>query len=1003
MRWSRFTTALVIVGMMVVVGCGDEPRRRATDPIYLDVGGADTGSDVDTTPPCEDDGDCPGLTCDLESGRCVGQDCEYDRDCPGGFRCDDGSCLPIDPIVCLADSTRCDDNTLVTCASDGTTQDHLDCDPDACLAEEDGARCAERVCQPLAVGCLDGDTAFTCDETGAVRTETQCADGQYCDRGTCEDQICEPDSQRCDGAVVVACNQHGSAESRAPCSATAACAESDLGCGCRTGTCVERVCRPGTARCVGDSRQPCADNGLSYEAVENCDDDQICAAGECLPEACEPGSRDCAGDVLLVCESDATSRAETNCTDSDRICQSGDDTAACSRRLCVPDQVQCDRDRTTVLTCDARGASTSAVECDADENCAAGFCIEDVCDQDSPRECVEGDVWGCDAIGSAFVMHDNCDDVTEFCREGACRSVVCVADQSYCAQNELFTCSADGTRNERTRCADSSQYCAEVVAACLPWVCTPGSDAVCLDGDAQQCNSVGSGFTVIDTCSDFTEQCEAGHCEQINACPDADASASASTVQVGEEVTASASGSTDDDGSVVSYQWDWGDGEVSNGVEASHTYASAGFYSVTLIVTDDDGCTYAPGAGETASARTGFTVRVTGHPPMAELSVDASDVEVGDTVRFDASGSFHPGAPVREIVRMVLNFGDGTTRTVPGDGVVDYSFSSPGEFTVTLTVVDDQELRDTDQVVITVREPEIPELVGRYHLEAPADQLCGLSPGTGEYLVDYEFSTVIVEELDGAVTVTPSPSSLPPGELTGTWDEDRLVASTLFPVSAAGGCQAAYELDATFDADRDSFSGTWRADYTSVPGTDCAENCCSDCVDYLIDANGSIGCDMPSGACGDGGQSRRGCGGARVIGRNTAGALDGVTLTDSTCSAHDDWNDESACWDANKDHSYRLYLLAGERVDVRLRTGSSCHGEVWNGTLRIVQMTDCAGDECGEAVFCDYNERDVATTYVAPQDGWVVIVADGSHLSGDAGTYSLIVELSCEEDDCGCD
>jgi PKD repeat protein len=50
-----------------------------------------------------------------------------------------------------------------------------------------------------------------------------------------------------------------------------------------------------------------------------------------------------------------------------------------------------------------------------------------------------------------------------------------------------------------------------------------------------------------------------------------------------------ASGSTDADGTIASYAWDFGDGATGTGVTASHHYATAGTYTVTLTVADDDG------------------------------------------------------------------------------------------------------------------------------------------------------------------------------------------------------------------------------------------------------------------------------------------------------------------------------------------------------------------------------------------------------------------------------
>ena len=50
-----------------------------------------------------------------------------------------------------------------------------------------------------------------------------------------------------------------------------------------------------------------------------------------------------------------------------------------------------------------------------------------------------------------------------------------------------------------------------------------------------------------------------------------------------------ASASADSDGTIASYDWDFGDGAIAAGVTTNHAYASAGSYTVTLSVTDNVG------------------------------------------------------------------------------------------------------------------------------------------------------------------------------------------------------------------------------------------------------------------------------------------------------------------------------------------------------------------------------------------------------------------------------
>ncbi|TFV53000.1 PKD domain-containing protein [Blastococcus sp. TF02A_35] len=75
----------------------------------------------------------------------------------------------------------------------------------------------------------------------------------------------------------------------------------------------------------------------------------------------------------------------------------------------------------------------------------------------------------------------------------------------------------------------------------------------------------------------------------VSATPNVAPTAAFGSSGTGLAVDFDGSTSSDSDGSVVSWAWEFGDGRTGTGRTASHTYAKAGSYAVTLTVTDDDG------------------------------------------------------------------------------------------------------------------------------------------------------------------------------------------------------------------------------------------------------------------------------------------------------------------------------------------------------------------------------------------------------------------------------
>ncbi len=60
---------------------------------------------------------------------------------------------------------------------------------------------------------------------------------------------------------------------------------------------------------------------------------------------------------------------------------------------------------------------------------------------------------------------------------------------------------------------------------------------------------------------------------------------------VGQTITFDGSKSSDSDGTIVSYDWDFGDGNTGVGVTSTHIYSSAGTYTMILTVIDNEGAT----------------------------------------------------------------------------------------------------------------------------------------------------------------------------------------------------------------------------------------------------------------------------------------------------------------------------------------------------------------------------------------------------------------------------
>ncbi|WNB85078.1 PKD domain-containing protein [Cellulomonas sp. ATA003] len=148
------------------------------------------------------------------------------------------------------------------------------------------------------------------------------------------------------------------------------------------------------------------------------------------------------------------------------------------------------------------------------------------------------------------------------------------------------------------------------------------------------------------------------------------------------------SASVDVDGSIASHAWSFGDGATASGPTATHTYTSAGTYTVTLAVTDN--------AGARSTKTSSVTVTKPNEAPVARLSskTDGLVAVLDGSTSTDADG---------RVVSHAWSFGDGTTGSGP---TANHTYSTAGSYTVKLTVYDDKGAQKSTSSTVTVRAPE---------------------------------------------------------------------------------------------------------------------------------------------------------------------------------------------------------------------------------------------------------------------------------------------------------
>jgi hypothetical protein len=154
------------------------------------------------------------------------------------------------------------------------------------------------------IGICDGAIRISCGLDSTVQGTTPCPSPQHCEQGSAGAcAVCLAGESRCEGAVLLTCNELQSGFTELACAAAELCDAIGV-------TCRAPACLPGEARCVGARLDVCNASLSALDPVADCASPQLCNAAAARCDACAPNTRRCANSTTVATCS-ATGDVET--------------------------------------------------------------------------------------------------------------------------------------------------------------------------------------------------------------------------------------------------------------------------------------------------------------------------------------------------------------------------------------------------------------------------------------------------------------------------------------------------------------------------------------------------------------------------------------------------------------------------------------------------------------------------------------------------------------------
>jgi len=216
---------------------------------------------------------------------------------------------------------------------------------------------------------------------------------------------------------------------------------------------------------------------------------------------------------------------------------------------------------------------------------------------------------------------------------------------------------------------------------------------------------------------------------------------------IGEHILFNGSSSSDVDGEIVTWEWDFDDGNTGTGETVLHIFSESGFYMVSLTVTDDEGAT------NTTIVQSDIG-KDSVPPSKPVIKIPDMPLDRNESYSFTVISSDEDG----EQIKYVFDWGDGNDNTTDyqlnnTEITRNHSWTSAGRYILTVTATDESNTSSkmataivlVDVTVLSIDNENISGVLMDYHRTGEFDVFYNKQTGDELGLQKMDVSTYLID------------------------------------------------------------------------------------------------------------------------------------------------------------------------------------------------------------------------------------------------------------------